>query len=206
MLSLLLWRSKLRSINSTLSSPSIKLDSVSLAPGEAGWWPSFASHGGHGGQVCWLHLLSSVAGDGGSRAATAAFLGSFLSAVPSSASCSLTAESAGRAAAAPTLLGACCVPIGVVHPPGLDAMVEAFCSGAVCSRRSTPSGVVPGGAVVDRARMRAVFGGAGAGRRPRRDCIPYLCSKVLCVIVKGPIIILVFFSVLLVMCTPPTAG
>lgn len=44
-------------------------------------------------------------------------------------------------------------------------------SDAVCSCRCTPSGLVPGGVVVDRARLlRQDSGGEGARRRPGLDC------------------------------------
>ena len=178
----------------------------SSALGDADRMPSAASHGGHGGYRCWLHLISVVVGGQGNQAVTAAYLGSFLSAVLPTALCSSTAESAGRAAATPSLLDACCASVCGVQPPGLDAIMEAFCSGAVCSRCSTPSGRVPGGAAVDRAWMQAQIGGAGARRRPGLDCFSYLCSRVLVVIVKDPDVIFIFFLVLLVMCTPPTAG
>jgi hypothetical protein len=66
-------------------------------------------------------------------------------------------------------------------------------SGAVCSRRGAPSGLVPGGAAIGRRRMRRVIGGEGAGRRSGLDCFSHFCSRVFSANVKGHVVIFFIF-------------
>lgn len=79
-----------------------------------------------------------------------------------------------------------------------------FSSDAVCSRCCSPSGAVPGGAAVDRGRMRLPeIGGEGAGRRQGLDCCFHFCSSVFCAKVKGQVIIVFISVVHYVKCTSP---
>jgi hypothetical protein len=58
----------------------------------------------------------------------------------------------------------------VFNLKAIERFRRPFSSDAVCSRRCTPSGLVPGGAAIDRDRMhKREIGGEGARRRPRLD-------------------------------------
>lgn len=79
-----------------------------------------------------------------------------------------------------------------------------FDSDAVCSRRSTPSGYVPGGFAADRARRWQELGGGGAERRTGLDCVSIFCPRVFSAKFRGVVVIFFIFEVLNVICTPPT--
>ena len=151
----MLWRSELKSIDSVMLTSSIRHDGGVLMQLKVDWRSSSASHGGDGAQVLRFSPCLVAEGCRGSRAASAALFGSIPSKVSSSASCSLAVESAGRAAATPTLLGACCVLGGMILPPGLDAMVEAFCF--VRYAPATVPQVVPSPAVLWSTVLRSMF-------------------------------------------------
>jgi len=169
---------------------------------------SAAGQRGDGWQRWWWPPLSTHAREHGSRAVSAGSPGSFLSAGLSWMPCAvllLLNLQVVRRLLPPRSTAAACRRV----KSNLLVLMPCWrpsCSSAVCSRRSTPSGSVPGGAVVDCASMRAKIGGAGARRRPGLDCFFLFCSKVLDVIVRDPVVILFSFLVLLVLCTPPTAG
>ena len=79
------------------------------------------------------------------------------------------------------------------------------CTDVVCSRRSAPSGHVPGGGVLDRGwLLRQGFGGEGATRRPGLDCFTNFCSRVLSAKFKGQVVFPFSFEVLYVTGAPPT--
>jgi hypothetical protein len=76
---------------------------------------------------------------------------------------------------------------------------------AVRSRRSTPSGHVPGGGALDCDRLlRQGFGGEGASGRPGLDCFSNICARVCSAIFKGHVVIFSGFEVLRVKFSPPT--
>jgi hypothetical protein len=100
-----------------------------------------------------------------------------------------------------------CSPLGrqkVIFFYALMPIWRFFCSKAVRSRCSTPSGLVPGGELVCHTWLCCRCGGDGARRSPLLDCFCNLSLRVFTANILGLAIIFYLLEVTLVKYTPST--